>query len=152
MDQQVYVSWLYVHTKEALEIFAVNTTTLVVLIATSFGHWIRGKERTGHKIWATKNLTILIRFCFDSPSLCGLQAKVVCPRQWVLYSSSYCQAQEERIVCSSSYQEMAVLNWPKYVPGNEIIVHFDNKDVGDVDTIKGTNGWSTISYPCNERA
>ena len=28
--------------------------------------------------------------------------------------------------------------WPKYVPGNEIIAHFDNKDVGDIDTIKGT--------------
>ena len=28
--------------------------------------------------------------------------------------------------------------WPKYVPGNEIIAHFDNKDVGDVDTIEGT--------------
>ena len=28
--------------------------------------------------------------------------------------------------------------WPKYVPGDEIIAHFDNKDVGDVDAIKGT--------------
>ena len=28
--------------------------------------------------------------------------------------------------------------WPKYVPGDEIIAHFDNKNVGDVDTIKGT--------------
>ena len=27
---------------------------------------------------------------------------------------------------------------PKYVPGDEIIAHFDNKDVGDADTIKGT--------------
>ena len=28
--------------------------------------------------------------------------------------------------------------WPKYVPGNEIIAHFDNKDVRDVNAIKGT--------------
>ena len=28
--------------------------------------------------------------------------------------------------------------WPKYVPGNEIIAHFDNKYVGDVDAIKGS--------------
>ena len=28
--------------------------------------------------------------------------------------------------------------WPKYVPGDEIIAHFDNKDVGDINTIKGT--------------
>ena len=28
--------------------------------------------------------------------------------------------------------------WPKYVPVYEIIAHFNNKDVGDVDAIKGT--------------
>ena len=28
--------------------------------------------------------------------------------------------------------------WPKYVPGDKIIAHFDNKDVGDINAIKGT--------------
>ena len=28
--------------------------------------------------------------------------------------------------------------WPKYVPCNEIIAHFNNKDVGDINAIKGT--------------
>ena len=28
--------------------------------------------------------------------------------------------------------------WPKYVPGDEIIANFDNKNVGDVNAIKGT--------------
>ena len=28
--------------------------------------------------------------------------------------------------------------WPKYVPGDEIIAHFDNKNEGDIDAIKGT--------------
>ena len=28
--------------------------------------------------------------------------------------------------------------WPKYVPGDDIIAPFDNKNVGDIDAIKGT--------------
>ena len=28
--------------------------------------------------------------------------------------------------------------WPKHVPGDEIIAHFNDKEVGAVDTIKGT--------------
>ena len=28
--------------------------------------------------------------------------------------------------------------WPKHVPGDEIIQHFDDKEVGDVDAIKGS--------------
>ena len=30
--------------------------------------------------------------------------------------------------------------WPKSVPGNKIIAHFDNKNVGDINAIKGTMG------------
>ena len=28
--------------------------------------------------------------------------------------------------------------WPKHVPGDKIIQHFDDKEVGDVDAIKGS--------------
>jgi hypothetical protein len=27
--------------------------------------------------------------------------------------------------------------WPKHVPGDNIIAHFDGKNVGDVDALKG---------------
>ena len=33
---------------------------------------------------------------------------------------------------------MVQMYWPKYVPGDEIIAHFDNKDVEDIDAINGT--------------
>ena len=28
--------------------------------------------------------------------------------------------------------------WPKYIPGDEIIEHFKDKEVGHVDALKGT--------------
>ena len=39
--------------------------------------------------------------------------------------------------------------WPKHVPGNEIIAHFNDKEVGAVDAI---NGRRYIPYSWNERA
>ena len=67
---------------------------------------------------------------------CVVCRQSVCPRQWVLFLQAIVELKKRGLFAAALMKKY--MYWPKYVPGNEIIVHFDNKDVGDVDTIKGT--------------
>ena len=67
---------------------------------------------------------------------CLVYRECVCTRSWLLCSSSYCQVKKMRTIYSSTYEKRRY--WPKHVPGDEIIQHFVEKDVGDADAIKDT--------------
>ena len=78
-----------------------------------------------HSFWSTKNAPVWSTgkvFVLDS-GFCVLRAIVELKKRGLFAAAP--------IIKKCRY-------WPKYVPGNEIIAHFDNKDVGDIDAIKGT--------------
>ena len=79
-----------------------------------------------HSFWSTKNVNTPVWstgkvFVLDS-GFCVLQAIFKLKKRGLFAAA---------LIKKCRY-------WPKYVPGDEIIAQFDNKDVEDDDTIKGT--------------
>ena len=52
-----------------------------------------------------------------------------------MYSPGYCQASKEGCFASALIKKQRY--WPKYVQGDRIAEHFENKVVGDVDAWPG---------------
>ncbi len=52
-----------------------------------------------------------------------------------MYSPGYCQASKEGCYASALIKKRRY--WPKYVQGDRIAEHFENKVVGDVDAWPG---------------
>ena len=79
-----------------------------------------------HSFWSTKNVNAPVWstgkvFVLDS-GFCVLQAFVELKKRGLFAAA---------LIKKCRF-------WPKYVPGNEIIAHFNNRDMGDINAIKGT--------------